>query len=154
MPGLKDMLMGMIGAKLMPFEDRRAGLSQFGSPGMARTQVDMARGALEGQANPMFGGMDPSELALYDRLAWGREMQDQVGKIPALLSSLYMGGGYEGTKALAQGNIPLLSRGAQMLMGGVGSGLGGANVGHMQMNAATSPASLQNVLAMMYGAVR
>lgn len=154
MPGLRDMVMGMIGQRIGPYEDRLSELRRFGPGAQMRTAVDYARGALEGPADPMFSGMDPSELALRDRLAWGQEMQQQVGKLPAALSSLYMGGGYEGAKALAQGDVPLLSSGARMLMGGVGAGLGGANAGHMQMDRTTSPASMRNVMAMLYGALR
>src|SRR5262245_27331120 len=139
MPGLKDMVMGMIGQRIGPYDDKLSDLrTVFGTPSNARTYVDMARGAMEGPIHPMFQGMSPSDLALYDRLAWGSEMKDRYGPSRALLSSMLMGGGYEGVKGLQQSGIPGLSSLAGMLMGGVGSGLGGANVGHMQSDATTS----------------
>ena len=146
--------MGMLGQQIGPMEDRMSSLRSLGSPGQAMTQVDMARGAVPGRTAPLFQGLDPSELAIYDRLAWGSQMKDQYGSIPALLSTMLMGGGYEATKGLQQAGIPGVSRAAGGLMDFVGSGLGGSNAQHMETDETTSPASLQNLLAMIYGSLR
>lgn len=150
MPNPQDLFTGMAAAR---WNAMLNGLSRYGTGPQQMTAVDMARGAVAGQpATPdlYFAGASPEEMALYDRLAWGQQMQHQYGKIPAVLSGAVMGGAYEGTKALREavpGVTPVLSR--------IGEALG-APPGQdwMSKGATGSKPSLQNVLALIYGAAR
>lgn len=150
MPGIQDLLTGMSVAR---FNGMLSDLKRYGSGPQQMTAVDMARGAVAGQpavADPLFAGASPQDMALYDRLAWGQQMKDQYGRIPALLSGMVMGGAYEGSKALREA-VP----GITPALGAIGQ-VFGAPPGQDWMSKGTtgSNPSLQNVLALMYGAMR
>lgn len=121
------------------------------NPNAAMTMVDIARKATPGNPHPALTGKSPEELAILDRLAWGQQMKDNYGRIPALLSGAIYGGGYEAAKGLQQANFP----GANKLMQFVGDLFGNeTNAQQMEQDETTSPASLRNIGALLYGAFK
>jgi len=129
-------------------------LKALGTGPQQMDQVDIARGVTPGTPNPMFQGMHPNDLALFDRLAWGQQMQHLYGKVPAALSGALMGGGYEAVKGVNKygpaGDRLLTS----FLLHAAGQGVGGDAPAFMKRDKTTSDPSLMNALAILYGAVR
>jgi len=116
--------------------------------------VDVARGVVPGRPEPALAEMDPETLALMDRMAWGQQNREHYGVIPSALTGVATVAPYEAVKAAAQSSNPLVSAAGRGLMGGVGSlfNLMGGKGDEMAPAANTSPASIANVLAYMYGA--
>jgi hypothetical protein len=108
-----------------------------GNPQQFQAQVDMHRGAREGQADPRLGVLStPADKALADRYAWGADIASQspyAGPL-ALIPPM----AYEGVKAVAPG-----------LLGAIGKVLPQGE--EMQPDASTSPASWDNLAALIAG---
>jgi hypothetical protein len=129
-------------------------LRRIGNPGQAMVGVDVARGVVPGQAPQSLAHMDPATLAVMDRMAWGQQNREQFGVVPSVLTGLATVGPYEAVKAAAQSDNPILSRAGRGVLGGAGTifDLLGGKGGEMAPAANTSPASMANVIAYMYGA--
>lgn len=116
-------------------------------------QVDMARGAAEGTADPRVteGLTTPEELGVADRVAWGQRLRETEG-IPTGGLSLLPTIGYEGLKAAAQ-----TGPGAAILktVGDAFAKVGGAKGEQLgdwfTIDETSSPASFGNVAALLSG---
>ena len=108
-----------------------------GTPDQQLAQVDMLRGARSGTPDPRLQALQtPADRALADRYAWGANIAQQkpiVGPL-ALIPPM----AYEGVKAVAPG-----------VLGAIGSVLPQGQ--EMQVNQATSPASMDNIRALIAG---
>ncbi len=124
-----------------------------GNPATFLRQVDMARGAAEGAPDPRVAAsfQTPEDLAIADRVAWGR-MLAETEPAPTGGLSLLPTIGYEGLKAAATTNP-----GAATLktLGNVFGKLGGATGNQLAdwftIDATSSPASLGNIAALLHG---
>lgn len=129
---------------------------RLGNPDQAMEQIDVGRGVIPGKKPKELEGLDPETLALLDRLAWGKQNQEHFGRIPSVLTGLATVAPYEAVKGAAQSDNPVLNTvgqgalsGAEMLF----NALGGKG-DEMTLGANSSPASLANVMAYLYGAAR
>lgn len=140
MSKLSGMLMGQNFQGNSGGLDLKSMVQGMGSNPTARMlQMDINRGVLPGAKTPGVEGLDPTQLALLDRYAWGQ--QGGLGGVP-------VAAGYEALKAVSQ--LPGMSR----VLPGVASALGFENTSNQFENDDTSsPASLQNVLTYIKGAL-
>ena len=111
-----------------------------GNPAQFMAQIDMLRGAREGKPDPLLQVLKtPAERAQADRYAWGADIKAQNPIAGPL--SLIPPIAYEGVKAVAPGIMGLLGK---VLPQGE----------QMAVSSETSPASLQNVMALLAGYYR
>jgi hypothetical protein len=119
-----------------------------GDPSRMQTEVDILRGAREGRPNPELAKALPTpvEQAQADRYAWGADIARQTGANPSANPILKMAGmaalappvAYEGVKAAAPSILPYIGK---FLPQGE----------EMQVNNRTSPASMDNIRALIAG---
>jgi hypothetical protein len=108
-----------------------------GNPGQFMAQVDMLRGAREGSPDPRLQTLQtPTEQALADRYAWGADIAAQKPLAGAL--ALLPAMAYEGVKAAAPGSLGWLGRALPQGQ-------------EMAVNSRTSPASMENIKALIAG---
>lgn len=108
-----------------------------GNPSQFLAQIDMLRGARQGQADPLLNVLStPADRAEADRYAWGAEIKAQnplAGPL-ALIPPI----AYEGVKAATPGLLGLIGK---LLPQGEA----------MEVGSETSPASWRNIQALLAG---
>jgi hypothetical protein len=107
------------------------------NPQQFLAQSDMHRGAREGTADPRMSVLQtPADKALADRFAWGADIASQSPLVGALALAPPIA--YEGVKAIAPSALEAI--GALLPQGG-----------EMKVDETTSPASWNNIGALIAG---
>jgi hypothetical protein len=134
--------------------DLSAILRRVGNPDQAMVGVDVARGVVPGRPHQSLSGLDPASLAIMDRLAWGQQNREHYGAVPSIMAGLATIAPYEAVKAAAQSGVPIVAPAGRAALRGAGTlfDLMGGKGDEMELGPNTSPASLANILAYMYGA--